>query len=249
MKAAGESTGQGIKLRQSYTGIYDNFNIYRITNDTRLDNRSGIGNGTTTILVTGHPADDDRHALYQKLCLKDLLIQPSSDHHFDIVCQFRLLAFLKRDYKKGARDMRNDAPVIDCIEVKELETFPLPSMDIDDLILCNRHGSIKTAGPLAYYASNLKRKISLEKFNFNAIHDFARHVFEAVVLRAWDKELGGDDEGKEVGIDTNFATLAGDITREYISTTEHFKAFKKYSLFLRDAMLYIDLSLAIKVGE
>ncbi|KAF9976372.1 hypothetical protein BGZ65_007864 [Modicella reniformis] len=129
-------------------------------------------------------------------------------------------------------------------------------------ILRNHYGSLSTPGSVAFYATLLKRKrVGLEKPDFHATDELLRHVFDAMALRAWELVLNChglqtftcDDprptKAKLMGI---IETKVDDLIERFLVMRNIDKldtASKNAAIFLRDMLLYIELSSAIKVGD
>ncbi|KAF9997296.1 hypothetical protein BGZ79_009006 [Entomortierella chlamydospora] len=112
--------------------VYDNLNFRRIKHDQRLDNKDSFVSGTTATLIQCDSTDGifNQNA-HKKLCLQDLLITKNNHDQFKEVSTYHLVNALKRHFEVF-QGLQNDAPIKNLLQLKKSETFPLPSMDINE---------------------------------------------------------------------------------------------------------------------
>ncbi|KAF9314205.1 hypothetical protein BGZ91_006062 [Linnemannia elongata] len=124
-------------------------------------------------------------------------------------------------------------------------------------IVHNYRGSADVQGSLEQLATMLQRKrVFSDNPEFHAMDELLRHVFTATVLRLWEVSM----EDKEMcnlrkySNDIEFNNLINDKVMEVIdrdintSNIEDIPS-RNATLFLRDMMLYMELSSAIKIGD
>ncbi|KAG0260428.1 hypothetical protein BG011_001899 [Mortierella polycephala] len=126
-------------------------------------------------------------------------------------------------------------------------------------ILRTHYGNERTPGSLASIATLLRRKrVNLDKPDFHATDELLRHTFDAMAMRAWEEVLDCEDLGDYIqddldgelndAVNSRVDVL---IERYLIQNVEaHTEiATKNAALLLRDLMLYMELSSAIKAGD
>ncbi|KAF9351207.1 hypothetical protein BGX26_010732 [Mortierella sp. AD094] len=127
-------------------------------------------------------------------------------------------------------------------------------------ILWNHYGTVATPGSLAFSSSMLGRKrIQPDKPDFHASDDHIRDNFEAMALRAWEEVLGTKDLREYAStkdfslIEAEISSHADVIVEKYLGNGDYLKYFsdstRNGALFLRDAIIYLELSAAIKAGD
>ncbi|KAF9147777.1 hypothetical protein BGX20_006542, partial [Mortierella sp. AD010] len=130
-------------------------------------------------------------------------------------------------------------------------------------IINNYYGERKAPGSLGFYISVLKRKrVGPVKQDFHAADELLRHSFEALVMRLWMTEFGCDrldDLDKLLGemntraledkINSGIESITSVWLDRFQLTTKHNVLSKNSALFMKDMMLYIELSDAIKAGD
>lgn len=126
-------------------------------------------------------------------------------------------------------------------------------------ILRTHYGSVATPGSLAFNATMLGRKrVNLDKPDFHATDELLHHTFDAMALRAWEIVLECDDLETLSSRDPD--AMCSDITSkvnnlidQYLVTTNlaqlNGTASTNAALFLRDMLIYLELSSAIKAGD
>ncbi|KAG0010311.1 hypothetical protein BGZ82_003512, partial [Podila clonocystis] len=113
---------------------------------------------------------------------------------------------------------------------------------------------------LAYNAVMLDRKrVNLDKPDFHATDELLRHSFDAIALTAWQQVLGSEDLSglaKKISKDrlSELTKTSLDAFMDQYLNAENIEALnstssKNVALFLRDMLLYIELSSAIKAGD
>lgn len=129
-------------------------------------------------------------------------------------------------------------------------------MALAKIIVHNYRGSANEQGSLEQLATMLQRKrIFSDNPEFHAMDELLRHVFTATVLRLWEVSV----ENKEMCDLKKYSSeessnLISDKVMEIIdrdlkaSNIEDIPS-RNATLFLRDMMLYMELSSAIKVGD
>ncbi|ORY92980.1 hypothetical protein BCR41DRAFT_376070 [Lobosporangium transversale] len=123
---------RAVAANKSWYIVYDNLNFRRVKHDQRLDNRDYFVSGTTATLIQCDPTNGAfNQGSYERLCFKDLIISRDNDAHFQEVATYHLINVLKRHYE-AFKSLQNDAPVKNLLPAKKSETFPLPSMDINE---------------------------------------------------------------------------------------------------------------------
>ncbi|KAG0308049.1 hypothetical protein BGZ99_001291 [Dissophora globulifera] len=132
-------------------------------------------------------------------------------------------------------------------------------MTLASTILRTHYGTGGTPGSLAYFATKLRRKrVNLDKPDFHATRELLRHCFDALLQQAWEIELQCDDLenfGKDLSeIELNDITKSAGhaiLMRYFVADIETINGTisRNAALFLRDAMLFFELSSAIKVGD
>ncbi|KAF9342950.1 hypothetical protein BGX26_006523, partial [Mortierella sp. AD094] len=127
-------------------------------------------------------------------------------------------------------------------------------------ILRTHYGSMKTPGSLAYSSSLLGRKrIQPEKPDFHASDDHIRENFDAMALRAFEEVLGTEDLGQFALlsdpdlINLRISSSVNAIIDKYINNSDRLEELgtrsRNGALFLRDAIIYLELSAAISAGD
>ncbi|KAF9342745.1 hypothetical protein BGX26_006923, partial [Mortierella sp. AD094] len=124
-------------------------------------------------------------------------------------------------------------------------------------------GESMAPGSLGFYISLLKRKrVGLVKQDFHAADELLRHSFEALVMRLWMTEFNCEkleDLDKLLGT-MNTLTLedkinsgVDNITSAWLDRlrlmTDNNVLSKNSAFFMKDMVLYIELSDAIKAGD
>lgn len=124
-------------------------------------------------------------------------------------------------------------------------------------ILRNYRGSTSEQGSLEQLATMLRRKrIFCDNPEFHAMDEFLRHVFTAMVLRLWEVSMGAEEMQSLENYSDNAAfsdcinekvmeIIDRDINAPNIENTSSRNA----TLFLRDMIMYMELSSAIKIGD
>ncbi|ORY94359.1 hypothetical protein BCR41DRAFT_289343, partial [Lobosporangium transversale] len=136
-----------------------------------------------------------------------------------------------------------------------IELFHLQMM-LATTILRTHYGDIGVPGSLAFYASMLGRnRVTLDGPDFYATNELLQHTFDAMVIRAWGLDLGCDcvqgmldyilQEKLEQRIDIVLDKLMELSELEQLNGTVSMNA----ALFIRDMLIYIELSSAIKAGD
>ncbi|KAG0012513.1 hypothetical protein BGZ82_002575, partial [Podila clonocystis] len=127
-------------------------------------------------------------------------------------------------------------------------------------ILRTHFGEATAGGSLAFNVTMLGwKRVKVDKLDFHAVDELLRHTFEAMVLRVWEIVLETDDldtlawELGAAGISHMTALNVDTILDRYlnISDSERFgsMASRNAALFIRDMLLYVELSSAIKMGD
>ncbi|KAI1287526.1 hypothetical protein EDD11_010341 [Mortierella claussenii] len=101
-----------------------------------------------------------------------------------------------------------------------------------------------------------RKRIFSESAEYHAIDELFRHTFSATVLRLWDVSMEAEDLRKlaECGDDTVFSDLvmAGveKLVKQHLDPTKiKDTSSANATLFLRDMMLYMEFSSAIRAGD
>lgn len=127
-------------------------------------------------------------------------------------------------------------------------------------ILCNHYGHLSTPGSLAYNAIMLGQKcVNLDKPDFHATDELLCHTFHAIALMAWQQVLGLEDLSglaKRIGkahLSELTKTSLDSFMNQYLNAKNiealNNTSSKNAALFLRDMLLYIELSSAIKASD
>lgn len=128
-------------------------------------------------------------------------------------------------------------------------------------ILRTHYGSRATPGSLAFFITCLDRKrLALDSPNYHAADEILRHVFDGMVLRLWQVELGTEQlepfGGKLDRYELNnlITTKLNSINDLYLVNSQQLSntlgiANVNTALFLRDMMVYLDLCDAIRAGD
>ncbi|KAK3811371.1 MAG: hypothetical protein JOS17DRAFT_842962 [Linnemannia elongata] len=128
------------------------------------------------------------------------------------------------------------------------------------------YGSPGIGGSLGDAISVLRRKrLSKDNPNFHALDELIRHLFDAVALRAWHAVLKTDNiDSAADGLDNNALSILGTTTvdrilDQFLSSDQQHSgnetrpladmASKNAALFLRDAIVFLELGAAIKAGD
>ncbi|KAG0347979.1 hypothetical protein BGZ54_004746, partial [Gamsiella multidivaricata] len=125
---------QSMVLEQPWFLVYDNINIPNRKYDQRGNNIDTFENGTTATVVIGEdlghpqaPAQVPR----DPVTLMDLLPDNENRAHFRTVSQYNLVHVLQRHFDIYNRHCSIRIPALSPLPVKRTETFPMPSMKID----------------------------------------------------------------------------------------------------------------------
>ncbi|KAF9942261.1 hypothetical protein BGZ65_006496 [Modicella reniformis] len=133
-------------------------------------------------------------------------------------------------------------------------------MNLGAMIFRHHYGCVATPGTLAYNASMLGRKrVSFDKPDFRATDELLRHTFDALALVAWQEVLGADDldkfpdkyskrtlyERTEAAVETLMERYMNPKNAHELNS----ESSRNAGLFLRDMLIYIELSAAIKAGD
>ncbi|KAF8914559.1 hypothetical protein BGZ58_005699, partial [Dissophora ornata] len=146
-------------------------------------------------------------------------------------------------------------------------SWAIPTMQLFHLqmllgatILRTHYGTSKTIGSLLNVATLLKKKrVSIDKSNFHAVDELIRETFEAMVVRMWEEVLeAGNLDGPSEGLDQPakdnlinskiqliMERYFSESTREDLNSVSSRNA----ALFVKDALIYIELAAAIKIGD
>ncbi|KAG0316399.1 hypothetical protein BG000_004876, partial [Podila horticola] len=124
-------------------------------------------------------------------------------------------------------------------------------------ILHNYRGSATEQGSLEQLATMLGRKrIFSDNPDFHAMDELLRHVFTATVLRLWEVSMGAEEmQTPEIYSDNvAFSNLVNEKVMEIVDQNINAPNIESTSsrnarLFLRDMILYMELSSAIKIGD
>ncbi|KAG0205006.1 hypothetical protein BGX33_008156, partial [Mortierella sp. NVP41] len=163
------------------------------------------------------------------------------------------------------RSVDDDVTVFDRMEwaLPALQLFHL-QMNLCSLILKTYLGESDKPGSLSFYVARLKRKrISEGSSSFHAADELMRNVFDGMVLRLWQEELGIDPSEPSEAFGPNqdptrmldqVSTAAEAIrTRHLVRPEMNRKAYgnanTNAALFIRDMLVYIELGDAIKQGD
>ncbi|KAK3843879.1 MAG: LOW QUALITY PROTEIN: hypothetical protein J3R72DRAFT_440193, partial [Linnemannia gamsii] len=163
------------------------------------------------------------------------------------------------------RSVDDDVTAFDRMEwaLPALQLFHL-QMNLCSLILKTYFGESDKPGSLSFYIAKLKRKrVSEESSSYHAANELMRNVFDGMVLRLWQEELGFDSSETldELGANQDATTMlnqvctaAEAIRTRYIIRPEanrkaHGNANTNAALFIRDMLVYIELGDAIKQGD
>ena len=163
------------------------------------------------------------------------------------------------------RSVDDDVTAFDRMEwaLPALQLFHL-QMNLCSLILKTYFGESDKPGSLSFYIARLKRKrVSEESSSYHAANELMRNVFDGMVLRLWQEELGVDSSETldELGANQDATTMlnqvctkAEAIRTRYIIRPEatrkaHGNANTNAALFIRDMLVYIELGDAIKQGD
>ncbi|KAF9149361.1 hypothetical protein BGX20_006010, partial [Mortierella sp. AD010] len=124
------------------------------------------------------------------------------------------------------------------------------------------YGTTKSVGSLSFVVELLDRKrINVDKLNFHAIDELIRETFEAMVIRVWEEVLGEKKdqfdktcEGLDQAAKDNLVNSRVHLILErYLSSSArenlNGNLTRNAALFIRDALYYIELSAAIKIGD
>ena len=119
-------------------------------------------------------------------------------------------------------------------------------------------------GSLSFYVARLKRKrVSEGSSSFRAADELMRNVFDGMVLRLWQGELGIDslETLDTLGAKQDTTTILNQVvaaaevirTRYLVHPEANRKAYgnatTNAALFIRDMLVYIELGDAIKQGD
>ncbi|KAG0011207.1 hypothetical protein BGZ81_002342 [Podila clonocystis] len=144
-----------------------------------------------------------------------------------------------------------------------LQLFHL-QMNLCSLILKTHLGESNKPGSLSFYVARLKRKrISEGSSSFHAADELMRNVFDGMVLRLWQEELGIDPSETLEALGANHdttrmfdqvSTAAEAIRTRYLVLPEanrkaYGNANTNAALFIQDMLVYIELGDAIKQGD
>ncbi|KAF9898614.1 hypothetical protein BX616_003812 [Lobosporangium transversale] len=134
-----------------------------------------------------------------------------------------------------------------------------PQIELSSTILCTHYDDIGISGSLAHYAAKLRRKrVTPGRFDFHAVNELL-HMFDAMVIRVWEfvQECKYLDEGSmlfpadvlqelsEQGVDKIVDRILDMTSRPRLNGTVSDNA----ALFIRDMLIYIEFSSAIKTGD
>ncbi|KAI9237248.1 MAG: hypothetical protein BYD32DRAFT_436743 [Podila humilis] len=103
------------------------------------------------------------------------------------------------------------------------------------------------------------KRINLDKPDFHATDELLCHSFDAIALTAWQQVLGSEDlsglakRNSKAHLSELTKTSLNSFMNQYLDA-ENVEALnstssKNTALFLRDMLLYIELSSAIKAGN
>ncbi|KAF9080959.1 hypothetical protein BGX29_004873, partial [Mortierella sp. GBA35] len=144
-----------------------------------------------------------------------------------------------------------------------LQLFHL-QMNLCKLILKTHLGESDKPGSLSFFISRLKRKrVSEESSSFHAVNELLRNVFDGMVLRIWREELGVDSSKTldTWGANQDTTTMLNEVSttaeairarylvRPELTRKAYGNANTNAALFIRDMLVYIELSDAIKQGD
>ncbi|KAG0300064.1 hypothetical protein BGZ98_009516, partial [Dissophora globulifera] len=125
---------RSVVLDRPWLLVYDNINISNREYDQRGNNRDTFENGTTATIVIGEdlgPPRPPTHAPRAPVTLMDLLPNAGGRAHFRAVTQYTLVDVLQRHFDVYHRGCSIRIPALSPLPVRRTETFPLPSMKID----------------------------------------------------------------------------------------------------------------------
>lgn len=134
-------------------------------------------------------------------------------------------------------------------------------MIVCSTILHTHYGSRATPGSLAFFITLLDHKrLALDSPNYHAADEILRHVFDAMVLRLWQVELGAEQLepfGRKLDhheLNNLITTKLDSINNLYLVNSQQLSdtlgsADVNAALFLRDMMVYLDLCDAIRAGD
>ncbi|KAG0012740.1 hypothetical protein BGZ82_002432 [Podila clonocystis] len=167
------------------------------------------------------------------------------------------LATVKR--LRGLKDLRGDHPShydrLDWI-VPVAQLFHIQMM-LANTILRNYRGIDTEQGSLEQLATLLGRKrVYIDNPEFHAVDEFLRHVFSAVVLRLWEASAATEEIQRQAGytdgaIFSNFvnAKVERIVSQDLDPSKVKDPSSANATLFLRDMLIYVELSSAIKTGD
>ncbi|OAQ22070.1 hypothetical protein K457DRAFT_1783164, partial [Linnemannia elongata AG-77] len=118
------------------------------------------------------------------------------------------------------------------------------------ILVHNYRGSVNEQGSLEQLATMLqRRRVFSDNPDFHAMDELLRHVFTATVLRLWEmSNLNTCSNNAE------FSNIVNEKVMEIIdrdlnmSNVDHTPS-RNAILFVRDMLLYMELSSAIKIGD
>ncbi|KAF8943345.1 hypothetical protein BGZ47_005510 [Haplosporangium gracile] len=266
-----------VVLKDNWYIIYDNINLYMTVTDQRVDNADTQINGATATIVPGKDLGiaDKPYNPQATLTLGDFLpddqaMKGAAIDQSSMEGNFEILRFIiARTLALLAIYFDNRKKVIvagDQLTVSRAENVK-KSVD-DDITVFDRmepiFGESDKPGSLSFYIARLKRKrVSEESSSFHAANELMRNVFDGMVLRLWQEELGIDSS--EIlgtsGANQNTTTMLNQVftaaeaihTQYLVRPEANQKAYgnanMNAALFIRDMLVYIQLDDAIKQGD
>ncbi|OAQ22063.1 hypothetical protein K457DRAFT_102866, partial [Linnemannia elongata AG-77] len=121
----------------------------------------------------------------------------------------------------------------------------------------NYRGSVNEQGSLEQLATMLqRRRVFSDNPDFHAMDELLRHVFTATVLRLWEVSSKAKEMSNLNTCSNNaeFSNIVNEKVMEIIdrdlntSNVDHTPS-RNAILFVRDMLLYMELSSAIKIGD
>ncbi|KAF9579537.1 hypothetical protein BGW38_004161 [Lunasporangiospora selenospora] len=140
-----------------------------------------------------------------------------------------------------------------------LQLFHL-QMLLASTILRTHYGDSSSPGSMSFYAHLLGRKrVNFDKADFHSLDELLRHVFDAMAIKAWEVVLDTSDlheyarefseGGRVFDVDVKADELIDKFLNAAASDDLNGTASRNSALFMRDAIIFIELSSAIKDGD
>ena len=163
--------------------------------------------------------------------------------------------------RTAKRMLAGDETVFDELKwaVPVIQLFHLQMM-FAKTILSTHYGSPDTGGSLAQIIDLLKRKrVGVKNHDFHSVDELIRHTLDGMILHIWQLEYGVGNldemaEGRtKASLRSQVRITIDNILERYLDPTAlgdmQRVANRNACLFIRDALLYIDLSDAIRSGD